>query len=97
MKFLNDLVENAIGTSIANLGLGGHLSYRNPSPNNDHSGTHGGAFSWKIFTELSLEELGELQNKNYYTEKATGAIKDRTGQRVAYDHSTKKVEPTKDR
>jgi hypothetical protein len=46
---------------------------------------------------LSIEELGELQNKNYYVEKETGQIKDRTGQRVAYDHSTKKVEPTKDR
>lgn len=97
IKFLNDLVEKATGTSIGSLGMGGHLAYRNPSPDNGRSGTHGGSFTWQIFTELSLEELGELQNKNYYTEKATGAIKDRTGQRVAYDHSTKKVEPTKDR
>jgi adenylylsulfate kinase-like enzyme len=70
------------------------LSYRNTTPNNDHSGTHGDSFNWNIFCELSLEELGELQNKSYYTEKSTGQIKDRTGQRVAYDHSTKKVETT---
>jgi hypothetical protein len=48
------------------------------------------AFTWEVFCDLSIEELGELQNKNYYTEKSTRAIKDRTGQRVAYDHSTKK-------
>jgi hypothetical protein len=70
-----------------------HLSYRNPSPNNGHSGTRG-SFTWQVFTELSIEELGELQNKNYSTEKSTGALKDRTGQRVAYDHSTKRVETT---
>jgi hypothetical protein len=43
---------------------------------------------------MSIEELGELQNKNYFTEKSTGQIKDRAGQRVAYDPSTKKVETT---
>jgi hypothetical protein len=94
VKFLNDIVEKATGTYPGNLSIGGHLSYRNPSPNNDHSGTHGGSFTWQVFTELSIEELGELQNKNYYTEKSTGAIKDRTGQRVAYDHSAKNVETT---
>jgi hypothetical protein len=97
IKFLNDIVEKAIGTSIGNLSTGSHLSFRNPAPNNDQSGSHGGSFSWKIFCELSLEELGELQNKNYYTEKSTGQIKDRSGQRVAYDHGSGKVEPTKDR
>jgi hypothetical protein len=70
------------------------LSYRNSSPNNDRSGTHGGSFTWQIFSELSLEELGELQNKSYFVEKSAGQIKDRTGARVAYDHSTKKVEAT---
>jgi hypothetical protein len=44
-----------------------------------------------------MEELGELQNENYFTEKSTGQIKDRMGQRVAYVHSTKKVESTKGR
>jgi len=97
IEFLHNIVDNATGTSIANLSLGGHLSYRNPTQNNDHGGTHGGSFTWQIFSELSLEELGELQNKNYYVERNTGQIKDRTGARVAYDHSTKKVEPTKDR
>jgi hypothetical protein len=97
VKFLNDIIEKATGTHISNLSQRGHLSYRNPSPNNDHSGSHGGGFTWPVFCSLSLEELGELQNKNYYTEKSTGAIKDRTGQRVAYDHSTGKVEVTKGR
>jgi hypothetical protein len=68
--------------------IGGHLVYRNSSPNNDHSGRRGDV-KWDQFCDLSLEELGELQNKNYYTENSTGAIKDRTGQRVAYDPSTK--------
>jgi hypothetical protein len=91
--FLEDIVKNATGTYIGNLNIGGHLSYRNPTPNNDHSGTHGDC-KWDQFCDLSLEELGELQNKNYYTEKSTGQIKDRTGARVSYDHSTKKVETT---
>jgi hypothetical protein len=94
IEFLDNLVKNATGTNIANLSLGGHLSYRNSSPNNDRSGTHGGSFTWQIFSELSLEELGELQNKSYFVEKSAGQIKDRTGARVAYDHSTKKVEAT---
>jgi len=89
--FLEDIVKKATGTYTGNLSIGGHLLYRNPSPNNDHSGTRGDD-KWDQFCDLSLEELGELQNKNYYIEKSTGQIKDRTGQRVAYDHSTKKVE-----
>jgi hypothetical protein len=89
--FLEDIVKNATGTYTGNLNTGGHLCYRNPSPDNGRSGTHGDV-KWDQFCDLSLEELGDLQNKNYYTEKSTGAIKDRTGQRVAYDHSTKKVE-----
>jgi hypothetical protein len=84
------------GTHTGNLEKG-HLHYRNPDSSNNHSGTHGGSFTWDLFCDLSLDELGELQNKSYYTEKATGQIKDRTGQRVAYDHSTKRVETTKDR
>ena len=95
-KQLEEIIKNATGTHINNLEIH-KLHYRNPSPNNDHSYGHGGSFTWDLFCDLSIEELGELQNKNYYVEKETGAIKDRTGQRVAYDHSTKKVEPTKDR
>jgi hypothetical protein len=91
--FLEDIVKKATGTYTGDLNSGGHLAYRNPSPNNDHSGTRG-VCKWDQFCDLSLEELGELQNKNYYTERSTGAIKDRTGQRVAYDRSTKKVEAT---
>jgi hypothetical protein len=95
-KQLEDIVQKATGTHTGNLEQG-HLHFRNPAPDNNHSGTHGGSFTWDIFCDLSLEELGELQNKRYYTEKSTGAIKDATGQRVAYDHSTKRVETTKDR
>ena len=73
------------------------MTYRNPSPNNDHSGTHGGGYTWKVFCELSLEELGELQNKNYYTEEATGQIKHKTGRRVGYDPSTGKVQSARGR
>ena len=91
--FLEDIVKNATGTYIGNLNTGAHLVYRNPSPDNGRSGTRGDC-KWDQFCDLSLEELGELQNKNYYTERSTGAIKDSTGQRVAYDHSTKKVETT---
>ncbi|MGI0032452.1 MAG: hypothetical protein ACRD97_04170, partial [Nitrososphaeraceae archaeon] len=96
-KQLEDIIQKATGTYTANLGTGGHLSYRNPDPENGRTGTHGGSFNWDLFCDLSLEELGELQNKNYYTERSTGQIKDRTGQRVAYDHSTGKVETSKDR
>jgi hypothetical protein len=96
-KQLEDIVQYATGTSIGNLSTGGHLSYRIPTANNDHSATHGGMFSFNIFSDLSLEELGELQNQNYYTEKETGQIKNAKGQRVAYDHSTKKVETSSGR
>jgi hypothetical protein len=96
-KQLEDIIQKATGTNTHTLGTGHRLHYRNPSQDNNHSGTHGGSFTWDLFCDLSLEELGELQNKNYYTEKSTGQIKDRTGQRVAYDPSTKKVEVTKDR
>jgi hypothetical protein len=95
-KELEDIIQKATGTHTGNL-EGGHLHFRNPTPDNSHSGTHGGSFTWDLFCDLSLEELGELQNKRYYTEKSTGQIKDSTGQRVAYDHSTKRVETTKDR
>ena len=40
---------------------------------------------------MSIKQLGELQNKNYYADDA-GVIRDKTGQRVAYDPSSKKVE-----
>jgi hypothetical protein len=96
-KQLEDIIQKATGTHKGNLETGGHLAYRNPSPNNDrHQGYHGGSFSWDMFCDLSIEQLAELQNKRYYTDDA-GVIRDATGQRVAYDPSTKKVEVTKDR
>jgi hypothetical protein len=94
-KQLEDILQKATGTYTGNLSFG-HLSYRNPSPNNDHSGTHGGRISWDNFCDLSIEQLGELQNKNYYTDDK-GFLKDKDNVRVAYDPSTKKVESVKDR
>jgi hypothetical protein len=95
-KVLEEIIQKATGTYTGNLSTGGHLLYRNPSPNNNHNGTRGDV-KWDVFCDLSIEELGEFQNKNYYTEKSTGQIKGATGQRVAYDHSTKKVETTSGR
>ena len=93
-KQLEDIVAKATGTSIGNL-ANHHLHYRNPSPNNDHSGTHGGSFTFNIFCDLSIEELGECQNKNYYKEKSTGLLKDRDGVRVKYDDNTDKMSAIK--
>lgn len=90
-KLLEDIIQKATGTYTGNLS-NGHLHYRNPSPNNDHSGGHGGNFNWNIFCDLSLEELGSIQNKNYYKETSTGLLKDKDGQRVEYNKSTGKIE-----
>jgi hypothetical protein len=89
-KQLEDIIQNATGTHTGNLSRN-RLSYRNPTPNNDHSGTHGGSFNWNQFCDLSIEELGECQNKNYYKEKSTGVLKDKDGVRVNYDESTGKM------
>jgi len=94
-KQLEDIIQKATGTYIGTLERG-HLSYRQPSPNNDHSGTHGGLINWDNFCDLSIEQLGELQNKNYYTDDK-GILKDKDNVRVAYDPSTKKVESVKGR
>jgi hypothetical protein len=90
-KQLEDILQKATGTYKGNLETG-HLHYRNPSPNNDHSAYHGGSFTWNQFCDLSIEELGEAQNKNYYKEKSTGVLKDRTGVRVQYDTNTGKMQ-----
>lgn len=67
-KQLEDIVSKCTGTYTGNL-ENGHLSFRNPSPDNNHSSTHGGSFTWNQFCDLSIEELGEAQNKRYYKEK----------------------------
>ena len=89
-KQIEDIIAKSPGTYIKNLEIH-KLHYRNPNHNNDHSMGHGGSFTFDIFCDLSIEQLGELQNKNYYTDDS-GIIRDRTGQRVQYDPSTKKVE-----
>jgi hypothetical protein len=89
--FLEDIVKKATGTYINNI----HCYYRNPSPNNDHSGTHG-PLSFDNLCDLSIGQSGQLQGNRYYTDDA-GIIRDGSGQRVAYDPSTKKVEVSKGR
>jgi len=94
-KQLEDILQKATGTYKGNLDIH-RLHYRNPSPDNNHNMAHGGSFTWDQFCDLSLEQLGELQTKRYYTDEA-GIIRDKDGQRVQYDPSTKKVETGKDR
>lgn len=93
-KQLEDIVQKATGTYKGNLEAG-HLHFRNPTPDNNHSGTHGGSFKWNQFCDLSIEELGEAQNKRYYTEKSTGILKDIDGKRVEWNRSTGKLEAIK--
>lgn len=40
-KQLEDIIQKATGTYTGNLETGGHLLYRNPSPDNSHSGQRG--------------------------------------------------------
>ena len=82
-KQSEEILEKATGTYTGNLS-NGHLHYRNPSPNNDHSGTHGGLINWDHFCDLSLQQLGELQNKNYYKD-SSGILKDKDGHTVKYN------------
>jgi hypothetical protein len=60
-----------------------------------HNGQRGGSFKWNQFCDLSIEELGECQNKNYYRESSTGLLKNRDGQRVEYNKSSGKIEAIK--
>jgi len=47
------------------------------------------------FCDLSIQELGECQNKNYYREQSTGVLKDKDGRRVKWDDNTGKMEAIK--
>jgi hypothetical protein len=89
--FLEDIVKNATGTYINNI----QCYYRNPSANNDHSGTHG-HIGWDNLCDLSIQQLGQLQGNRYFTDDE-GIIRDGSRQRVQYDPSTKKVEISKGR
>jgi len=46
-----------------------------------------------MFCDLSLEQLGQLQQKNYYRSD-DGMLYDKDNVRVEYDPSTKKLEKT---
>jgi hypothetical protein len=93
-KQLEEIIQKATGTSIGNL-ENHHLHYRNPSPYNNRQGGHGGSFNWSQFCDLSIQELGECQNKNYYREQSTGVLKDKDGRRVKWDDNTGKMEAIK--
>ena len=93
-KQLEDILQKATGTYKGNL-ENGHLHFRNPTPDNNHSGGHGGSFNWNQFCDLSIEELGEAQNKRYYKEASTGILKDKDGVRVEWNKSTGKLEAIK--
>lgn len=95
VKFLNDIIKNSPGTTAENLAYGGHLSYRQASPDNSHSGGHGGNFDWVQFCNLSLRELGEVRQTGYYKEDKTNILKDAKGRNVKYDDSTGKINPDK--
>ena len=56
---------------------------------------HGGSFKWDQFIDLSIEELQECQNKNYYPEKSTGILKDKDGVRVEWNRRTGRLEAIK--
>jgi hypothetical protein len=95
VKFLNDLMDKSLGTTPESVAYGGHLSYRQASPDNNHSGAHGGNFNWSQFCELSLRELGEAQQKGYYKDEKTGQLKDKDGVRVKFDDNTGKLDAVK--
>jgi hypothetical protein len=94
-KQLEDIVQKATGTFAGNLEKGGHLSFRQPHQDNNHSGGHGGMLTWNQFCDLSLKEGLELQDKSYYKEYSTGILKDKDGLRVEYNRSTGKLEAIK--
>ena len=95
VKFLNDLMKNSPGTTPEGVAYGAHLSYRLPTPDNSHVGSHGGSFDWQTFCELSLRELGEIQQTGYYKEEKTGLLKDSKGRRVKFDDNTGKMDAVK--
>ena len=47
------------------------------------------------FCDLSIEELGECQNKGYYKETSTGILNDKDGTRVEWNRSTERLEVIK--
>jgi hypothetical protein len=88
-------MKNSPSTTPESVAYGGHLSYRQSSPDNKHSAPHGGGFNWTQFCELSIRELGEVQQKGYYKEEKTGLLKDKDGVRVKFDDNTGKLEAIK--
>ena len=47
------------------------------------------------FCDLSIEELGECQNKGYYKETSTGILNNKDGRRVEWNRSAERLEVIK--
>jgi hypothetical protein len=92
-KFLENIIAKSPGTQPMFLTSAGTLSYRDPTPDNSHTGTHGGSFSWDQFCDLTTEQLAQLQHKRYYKDDR-GALLDKDNIRVEYDASTGNLEKT---
>ena len=90
VKFLNDILDSNPETFLEELVAGSHLLYRQPNGNNNHASQRGSAGSWKNFTELSVEQLGQLQGKGYFTDDKN-TLRDKDGVMVEYNRSTCKV------
>ena len=76
-KFLEKLIEESPGTYTTNC----IFSFRQPNYDNNHSGKHNNA-SWNNFCDLTVQQLGELQDKAYY--KDASNLKDKDGITVNY-------------
>jgi hypothetical protein len=62
-KQLEDIISKCTGTYKGNL-ENGHLHFRNPTLDNNQSGTHGGSFKWNQFCDLNyfIELFEKLYN-----------------------------------
>ena len=85
-KFLNKLLDDwqVLPEEVTN------LIYRTPNAANNHSSSRGPVYNWTNFTELSLEQLGELQSKKYYRD-SKNTLRDQDQNMVSYDSNTNKV------
>ena len=90
VKFLNNILDSNPETFLEELVANSHLLYRRPNGNNNFASQRGSAWSWKNFTELSIEQLSQLQGKGYYTD-SKNTLRDKDGSMVEYNRSTGKV------
>jgi hypothetical protein len=55
-------------------------------------GSHGGAFTFDQFCDLTFDQLSQLQRKGYFTD-SKGTLRDSDGSMVEYNRNTKRIEP----